>query len=259
MKTLPIILACIGSGFAGAASLNLLTPSTAPADGNQTELIATLRGEIAAFQDQSRADRESLEDRLARMEDDQQLVAPNFERSFVPDRRDENISDGNLPLDASSQAIRIGNSTIQPEQFEAWVRRASASIEAQKQADRDQERLIREGERTEERIAKLTTDLGLDQHQQSEFRRHLTDSSTARRDIFATMRDGGGDRTSMRESMTTLRETSDTDLRTFLSEEQFTTYKDSGGDRGGGGRNRGGGNVTGGGNNGGGGGGRRGN
>ncbi len=43
MKALPLILACLGSGFAGAASLNLMTPSEAQAEGDQDEVLATLR------------------------------------------------------------------------------------------------------------------------------------------------------------------------------------------------------------------------
>ncbi|MDF1837354.1 MAG: hypothetical protein P1V35_05760 [Planctomycetota bacterium] len=269
MKALPLILACLGSGFAGAATLNLLNPSEAQAEGDSSELIATLRGEFAALQDQSAAERKSLEDRLIRMEEEALLVSPVQERSFVPDRLDANISDGNLPVSASTEAIRIGNSVIPPEDFEAWVARASESIAARKQAERDQERAIRDGERTEEQIAKLTTELGLDQRQQSEFRRHLEDNSTKRADLFKAMRDGSMDRGDMRESMGQLREAADQDLRAFLTEDQVTTYKDSGLDRGfggrgnrgggGGGNNAGGGNNRNGGNNAGGGGGRRGN
>lgn len=254
MKTLPLILACLGSGFAGAATLNLLTPAPAQAESNQEDALATLRGELSALQEQGRSEREALEDRLARMEEEALLVSPVQIRNLVPDNSGQAINDGNVPMGTSSQAIRIGNSVVQPAQFEAWVRRASESIAAQEKAQRDQDRSIREGERIEDQIAKLTTDLGLDQHQQSEFRRHLQDSTTKRRDIFQAMRDGSGDRTSMRENMGKLREESDTDLKTFLNDDQYTTYKDSGADNafGRGGRNNrgaGGGNNSRGGNN----------
>lgn len=226
MKALPIILACLGSGAAGGLALTAIAPVEAQADSGQEDLLASLRDEIIGLREQSQMDREDFEDRLTRMENDAMLVAPTQERSFVPDDSNGSITDGNLPL-ASSKAILIGNSVIQPEQFEAWVQRASDSLAAKKKADRDQERAIREGERIEEQIAKLTTDLGLDQHQQSEFRRHLQDSGTQRRDLFQAMRDGGSDRTAMRDTMGKLREENDADLRTFLNEGQFTSYKAS--------------------------------
>ncbi|MCP5024048.1 MAG: hypothetical protein GY930_20060 [bacterium] len=226
MKALPLILACFGSGIAGGVALKAITPAEAQADSGQEDLLASLRDEIVGLRDQSRMDREDFEERLARMENETLLVSPAQERSFVPEESTGSITDGNLPL-ASSKAIQIGNSVIQPEQFEAWVQRASESLAAKKKTVRDQERSVREGERMEVQIAKLTTDLGLDQHQQSEFRRHLQDSNTKRRDTFQAMRDGSTDRTAMRETMNTLREENDADLRTFLNEDQFTSYKES--------------------------------
>ncbi len=256
MKALPLILACLGSGVAGGAALIALTPNEAQTGSGQDEMLSELREEIVGLREQNRLIQESLEERLARMENETQLIAPVLERSFVPEESTGTISDGNLPV-ASPKAIQIGDSVIQPEQFEAWVQRASESLAAKRKAEKDQERSIREGERVEEQIAKLTTDLGLDQHQQSEFRRHLQDSSTKRRDLFQAMRDGGTDRSTMREAMGKQREENDADLRTFLNEDQFTSYKASNsGGFGRGGRNNGGGgggnNSRGGGNRGGG-------
>ncbi|MCA9001251.1 MAG: hypothetical protein KDB61_04960, partial [Planctomycetes bacterium] len=173
MNQLPLILACLACGAVGSvAGTLLLSPNDSPSGTSDSE-VTELRAELAQVRSAARADREKFEERLARMEEEASLVSPTLTRTSVPQHTANNISDDNVPVLASNADIRIGNSVIPPEQFEAWVQRASESIEERKQQERDQERLIREGERIEEQVAKLTTDLGLDQRQQPEFRRYL--------------------------------------------------------------------------------------
>ncbi len=226
MKTLPLILACLASGVVGSAATHYLSPAASSSDSSETvaelqEALDELRTEMRSRGDSMR----DLADAVERMESETQLVPFIAERTAVPDV----ITGGDevAAIDASTEAIQIGETRISQAQFENWVRQANESIRAQERIERDEERRIREGERVEERVAALTTELGLDAHQQSEFRRHFEEQNIKRRDMMQSMRDGTMDRADMREAWTKLQNEANTDLQSFLNGDQYQRYQDS--------------------------------
>ncbi len=226
MKTLPLLLACLASGVVGSAATHFLAPEAAPSDSSDTvaqlqEALDNLRSEMRDRGDSMR----DLADAVERMENETQLIPFVAERTAVP----EVVTSGDqiAAIDASTEAIQIGENRISQAQFETWVRQANDNIRAQERAQREEERKIREGERTEERVAALTTELGLDAHQQSEFRRHFEEQSIKRREMMQSMRDGTLDRGQMREAWGTLRDEANADLQTFLSGDQYERYQES--------------------------------
>jgi hypothetical protein len=149
-----------------------------------------------------------------------------------------------------------------PEAFVASVGDALDQIRDQEREERSQQMADAQAERLEERLGELKEKLGLSQYQVDEMRTVLTEQNLKRAELFA----GGWeniDRGSMRETMQTMREETDTALATILTPDQLEGYEQSerenrGGFGGFGGGRRGGGGGGGGGGADGGGGGRRG-
>lgn len=249
MKTLPLILVCLASGAVGATATHFLNPAQKPA--GTSESVADLRDAIASLRSDMQSRDETirtLSASLDRMESEASLVGFMPERTQVPKSSDEPRGDA-IPAAVGSQRIQIGDTVIPQAQFENWVRQASDNIREQERLQREAERKIREGERTEERIAQLTTELGLDVRQQSEFRRFFEEQNTKRTEMMDQMRNGGagGDRQAMRETFQKLRDEANADLQTFLSGDQYERYQASNQDFGGFGGGPGGGRRGGGG------------
>ena len=226
MKTLPLILACLGSGVVGSVATHYVTPAQSTGDSNET--VAELQSALEALRNemQDRGDSvRALADAVDRMENETQLVPFVPERTAVPDV----VTGGDeiAAVDATSEAITIGETRVSQAQFERWVKQANDNIRAQERAEREEERRIRDGERIEERVASLTTELGLDAVQQSEFRRHFEEQNIKRRDLMQSMRDGTLDRSQRREAWETMRSEANTDLQSFLSGDQYERYQES--------------------------------
>ena len=107
-------------------------------------------------------------------------------------------------------------------------------IDAEKQAKRTEERRVREDQRLDEQIARLTEKLGLDAGQAKSMRDILANQNIRRTEMFAGMRDGAGglDRVNMRETFKQLTETTNTQVQSVLSPSQYETYSESNGNRG---------------------------
>ncbi|MEZ5975285.1 MAG: hypothetical protein R3F33_18205 [Planctomycetota bacterium] len=69
--------------------------------------------------------------------------------------------------------------------------------------------------------------MGLDSHQQSEFRRFLSEQNDKRREVMDSMRDAGGDRTQMRDTFQKMRDDATRDLQSFLTMDQYERYQES--------------------------------
>jgi len=130
--------------------------------------------------------------------------------------------------------------------FLARVGEAIEHIEAEEERQRTEEREQQAAERMEERLSELRVELGLSQYQVDEMRKVLSSAETQRTELWAAMRDGGGDRGSVRDQMREIRETSNSALSEVLDQDQYERYQETdrdrfggfgrgGGDRGGGG------------------------
>ena len=96
----------------------------------------------------------------------------------------------------------------------------------------------------EDRLAKLQTDLGLDQTQVDSMRgifQNQTVKVDEMRQSMREARDSGLDMGSMREMWTGLRDDTNTAVQGILSPSQYEQYEESNSNRGWGGRGRGGG------------------
>jgi hypothetical protein len=143
------------------------------------------------------------------------------------------------------------------DQLEGLVLNVLEAKEDRDREERDERRREAMEERMDERVAKLTEELGLNGYQAGEMKRILTDEQTTRDEFFTKMREGGNwDREAMRDSMEEIRTTSRTALQTVLSASQYDQYVEQDSGFGGFGRRGGGGDDNN--NNGGEGGGRRG-
>ncbi|MFT4537573.1 MAG: hypothetical protein ACI841_003601 [Planctomycetota bacterium] len=120
------------------------------------------------------------------------------------------------------------------------VTNALQTIREQEERDEQRQRDERTAEEMEKRITDLTEKLGLDKNQSDQMRTLLTSESIARSDLFTKARESG-DFGSVRDGMRELRETTQTELGTFLSPTQMEQYESSGRDSGRGGFGRGGG------------------
>ncbi|MCP3914291.1 MAG: hypothetical protein GY711_01910 [bacterium] len=124
--------------------------------------------------------------------------------------------------------------------FENHVRQAMESIEEQERQEREAKRAEEREKRLEDRLAGLTSELGLDKFQVGEMRRVLGEEG-ARRDTFLTKMREDGQRPN-REAWGELREQTQTELGKVLTPTQLETYNESNSDRwgrggrGGGGR-----------------------
>lgn len=165
---------------------------------------------------------------------------------------DRALRDGRLP---DGEEFPLASNPIPTGQgFDAAVGAVIQQREEQEDAERDERREDRRQEQLETRIAELSEQLGLDSSQTEALSSALNDSSVARNEFFADMRENGwgGDREGIRERMTEIGEQETEALSASLTPEQMTQYAESneargfggfgGGNRGsGGGGNRGGG------------------
>lgn len=109
--------------------------------------------------------------------------------------------------------------------------------EEQERQERDQRRAEAETKRMEDRLAKLQTDLGLDQTQVDSMRGIFQEQSEKMDEMRQTMRearDSGIDMGSMREMWTDLRDSTNESIKGVLSPTQYEQYEESGASRWGG-------------------------
>ena len=89
-----------------------------------------------------------------------------------------------------------------------------------------QEREAARAQRIEDRLARLTTDLGLSSYQVDEMRAFLTEQEAKRAAIWESLSEGVGDPGGVREAMRTLRKEGDENLSTILDPEQLAAYRE---------------------------------
>lgn len=243
------LIGLASGGVAAAAIVLSISPSPAPASqvqaGDQVDVLARLDTIVSQNQ--------SLEQRLLHLENEAKMVAPSAKRELADAPTSVNWEDQLAELQAKLDSLSSPSASMRPQQFEDAVAAANENIDARKRAERAEERQVREEQAMEDRLAKLTSTLGLDGGQVGRMRETLNKQSEQRSELFAEMRAGGwaNGRTAMREGLSVISTETNTSLQSFLTPSQFEDYgkqdnsngfgRRGGGDNGGGGRGGGGG------------------
>ncbi len=212
-----------------------------------------LGGELRAL----RKSTEALADRLEQIEMRQSLLESRpaaSQRQVAIETVDEPQASEQVEQQLRELAAALENPGMVPNlEFESLVLSVLDSRERDEEAEREERRRIAREEEVSRRVAELTEELGLNLSQAKGVHGVLTTSQARRDELFRSMReDGVFDRTTMRETMGTIRDESRTELQGILAQDQYDRYielEDSdrrgfgrgpGGDFGGGGGRRGG-------------------
>ena len=160
---------------------------------------------------------------------------------------DRALRDGRLPGGEEFPLASV-NSMPTGQGFDAAVDAVIQQREEKEDAERTARREERRVEQLDERVAELTEQLGLDASQTEVLAKALNDSSLARNEYFADMRENGrGDRDEIRARMAEIGEQETEALSASLNSDQMAQYTELNSSRGfggfGGGGSRGGGNT----------------
>jgi len=139
------------------------------------------------------------------------------------------------PTESTDDLVQLSASLKPPTQRESSVvRLVLEEIKAEEDAKRTEERRVREDNRLDEQITRLTESLGLDPGQAKSMRSILANQTIRRTEMFAAMRDGAGgiDRTTMRETFSELNNETNNQVQLVLSPTQYDNYTENNGNRG---------------------------
>ncbi len=197
--------------YAGSEELELFDPT-----GEMSQKLATLERQNSELLDRLI----ELEQRQLMSESNRQpIAAPSSDPADLAQVRDEY---------KQLVAAFSDPEAVLPDTLRAGVSQALEDIRAQEERDRDERRQAAAEKRLEDRIAKLASDLGLDNTQIGELRNILISENDSRTAMFTKMREGG-DFGNMREAMTKLRDDTNDALSRVLTPIQMDQYKETGG------------------------------
>jgi hypothetical protein len=230
----PLIL--LGSVLAGGVSAIGATVLLAPAPGPEAAQAASAGSEILAAIDDLGLSISSLSQRVEDLESTESLapisgtgrMAASLDRSEI-----ENVVNDILG------SVEGAPASIASPSLESAVANVIEMREEREDQERQQRRADAEAKRMEDRLAKLQTDLGLDQTQVDSMRgifQNQTVKVDEMRQSMREARDSGLDMGSMREMWTGLRDDTNTAVQGILSPSQYEQYEESNSNRGWGGR-----------------------
>ncbi|MAF67668.1 MAG: hypothetical protein CMJ84_18695 [Planctomycetes bacterium] len=238
-QLLPTILVGLVAGAAGAMVATVFSGSEVPDAAEPVVLDdggTDLELRLGALQREN----EALSRRVLDLEEaPARLVSA---RGSAPLEKTEEERGADARLRAVVAALADPDTPMPPEWRES-VSRALGDIRAVEEAERAEERRLRNEDRMDQRMEELSTKLGLDTYQSGRMRLILTEESLARDEMRTAMRESG-DWASVRGAMTDLREETSASLAEVLTPQQLETYQEDqsaawgrfGGNRGGGGR-----------------------
>ena len=217
MKSLPLVvmLVGLGSGAVGAVAGVLLLDTTRPEPGAVVAgpaRVATPSADgagLAALRERL----DALDVRLASLE-----ARPVATSSRAP------VAALSAEDEAFEEQLRELAGAL-PE-IHATVSKALLDIREAEEREREEARRMRELERVEERVAELTTQLGLGTGQARELRDVLIDTELRRGELRDELRAGGGGWGEARTQFETLRDESDARLKSVLTADQYAQYQE---------------------------------
>jgi len=245
-NTLPILLgASLFAGGAGAvATTVLLSPQGGPQAGPTT--VEGGNSEVLAAIDVLREENRTIIDRVAALELSGELAPVGASRTAATAGRGE-IEDIVKDI-LGAYAPGEGGIAATPE-MQLAVESVLDMREERQRQEREQKRIEADAKRLEDRLAKLQTDLGLDQSQMNSMRTIYQDESVRRDEMRTQMRvardSGNADMANMRQVWVDFAAATNTAIQGVLSPSQYEQYEASnqnqrfggrGGDNGGGGR-----------------------
>lgn len=265
-QTLPIvIISSLLAGGAGAVAATALTAKApTPAEAAQSDNGDAILAQLESIAEMTRENAKRIEGL-----ESAPTLAP-----VAGEMRTDAASTGLTEADVLALVKKVADEEVNaPNSVTAAKIEAVMEMrEERERQERDQKRAEEREKRSEDRLAKMQQELGLDLTQMNQMRDLYLNRDEKRDDMRRQMREGfeSGtmDRGAMREMWGALQEEHTAAVEGILTPTQFDQYKENGydNDRGGRGGNRGGDNAGGGGGNqrgggnarGGGGGGRRG-
>jgi hypothetical protein len=109
--------------------------------------------------------------------------------------------------------------------FVARVEEALEEIRVAEELERDNERRLAAAERIDDRLSQVAVELGLSSYQVDELRAIMTEQDERRSELWDTLREGTGDRFSMRAEMVALREETTSALGEVLDPDQLQRFQ----------------------------------
>lgn len=249
--SLPItLIASLLAGGAGAvAAVTLTSTNSEPVEAQSADVESAVLDRLASIEAGMDANAQAIEELASKP----QLVP------VAGSSRLDMASAGESGLSKEDVMALIKETAT--EELSAPTAVAAATVEAvieqrdeRKRLERDERRAAESEKRTEDKLAKMQSELGLDMNQMNGMRDVYTTRDAKISEMRTAMREGwqsgGMDRTKMREMWTGVRDETDTAIQGVLTPNQFDQYKENGyddmGGRGGGnGGARGGGNTGG--------------
>jgi hypothetical protein len=234
---IPLILAVgFAAGGIGAVAATALRPESAPTTGaSALDPTSDIDAQLRAFGEVSAR----IEERLTKLEAAVAMSVPTHVR--MPAAVDnEPVDLEALVADAVAKLNTAPTGAVVAPEFRKQVEAVIQLGREEERQKREQERLAREAQLLEDRLAKLQTDLGLDGRQVEGMRQLFLDTDAKREEMRNSMRDardgGGANFEDMRSQWQTLATGMDTRMQTILTPSQYDAYKASNPDRGFGGR-----------------------
>ena len=229
-NTLSIVIAAsvFAGGVGAVATTALISPGTNadPADGT----VATADAELLAAVDVLREANRTLVDRIEALELGAELAPVGFGASRTAASVDRSEIEGIVKDVLGSLDTGDGVVAATPA-MQAAVESVLDMREDRERQEREAKRAEAQAKRMEDRIAKLQTDLGLDQNQTNSMRTILQDEDVRRDDMRTQMREardsGNMDMGNMRQIWTDMRDVTNQAVQGVLNPTQYDQYQES--------------------------------
>ena len=229
-NTLPILIAAsIFAGGAGAVATTVLINPGSNAHSSDTT-VATGETEFLTAVDVLREENRMLVDRVDALELTAQLApvggAPRTAAAIDRSEIEDIVKDVLGSLDTGDGTVVAATPAMQ-----AAVESVLDMREDRERQEREAKRAEAQVKRLEDRIAKLQTDLGLDQNQTNSMRTVLQDEETLRNEARTKMREardsGNMDMGNLRQVWTDMTDTTNQAVQGILSPSQYEQYQES--------------------------------
>jgi hypothetical protein len=234
---IPLILAVgFAAGGIGAVAATALRPEPAQTAGaSALDPTSDIDAQLRTFSEVSAR----IEARLTKLEAAVAMAVPTQVR-MPATVNNEPVDLEAMIADAVAKLNTAPTGAVVAPEFRKQVEAVIELGREEERQKREQERLAREAQMLEDRLAKLQTDLGLDGRQVEGMRQLFLDTDAKREEMRSSMRDardgGGANFEDMRTQWQTLATGMDTRMQTILTPSQYDTYKSTNPDRGFGGR-----------------------
>jgi hypothetical protein len=226
---LTIGLALLAGGVGAVVTSAVTGPSSSSAPRSLSALDPA--GDVALQLRELAASNAQVLERLGRLEERAALTVAAPGRT--PAQAEHSAADLEAAVAAAlaKMGSKDGAPAVVTPDFRKQVETVLALKAEEERLEREQERAQRESQMLEDRLARLQTDLGLDQRQVDGMRKAFQDADARREEMRNSMRDardgGAPDFETMRTQWQALATAQDTQIQSILTPSQFEQYKAS--------------------------------